>query len=96
MNVRFFRLSYLLWLVVPLAAYLVVTTYGWPHLRWSYVWRDDGQGYEPFAERFYIRCTYLDLTGLGPTQAFTLHHPANGHCPLIRFAKAEDGGATSE
>ncbi|MCH9807163.1 MAG: hypothetical protein K0U74_05465 [Alphaproteobacteria bacterium] len=91
MSVRFFRLSYLLWLVVPVGIYLVVAIYGWPHLRWSYSWRDDGQGYEPFAKRFYVRCTYL-----GPTQAFTLNHPENGHCPLIRFAKTQGGMATSE
>ncbi len=88
MRVRFLRLSYALWLIVPTAIYLATVIYGLPHLRWSYSWRDisdprlrqEGQGFDPFADRFYLRCTYL-----GPNGAFTVHHPTHGQCQLIRF-----------
>lgn len=88
-RVRFIRLSYLIWLLVPIALVAMILMLGTPHLRWSYAWRDDGQGFKPFADRFYLRCTYL-----GPTHHFTIHHPVRGHCPLIRFAKA--GSADSQ
>ncbi len=84
MRVRFLRLNYALWLIVPVTIYLVTATYGLPHLRWSYSWRDDGQGFDPFAERFYLRCKYLGLNG-----ASTVHHPTRGRCPLIRFFHAQ-------
>ena len=84
MRVRFLRLSYALWLIVPATIYVVTTIYGLPHLRWSYSWRDDGQGFDPFAERFYLRCTYL-----GPNGTLTVHHPTHGRCPLIRFFRAQ-------
>ena len=82
MTVRFLRVSYALWLIVPVLLVGLYLAFGTPHLRWTYTWRDDGQGYEPFAERFYLRCTYL-----GPEGHFTLTHPPRGHCPLFRFAK---------
>lgn len=75
---RFFR-----WLVVPVfcvAAYLVL---GLPHVRSSYTWRDDGQGYDPMAPRFYTRCSFV-----GPYGRFTIYHPRNGECAWIIFRKS--------
>ncbi len=82
MTVRFLRPSYAAWLIVPIILFGIYVTVGTPHVRWSYSWRDDGQGFDPFAKRFYLRCTYL-----GPEGHFTLNHPPRGDCPLLRFAK---------
>ncbi len=79
--VRFLRVSYFIWILILLGLWLFTVTAGLPHFRWSYDWRDDGQGYDPHAERHYTRCTYL-----GPYGQFTLH-PMNGHCAFIRFQK---------
>ncbi len=75
-------LRYFVWIIFPLAAYLAYLTFGLPHFRWSYTWLDQGQGYDPFADRYYTRCTYL-----GPYGEFTLHHPDNGECRWITFMK---------
>ncbi len=81
-TVWFFRPSYLVWIAVPLLVFGAYQIYGLPHLRWIYTWRDDGQGYKPFADRYYLRCTYL-----GFTQSFEVEPPEGGRCPIIRFAK---------
>lgn len=81
MSVRFLRLSYFLWVLVPAGLWLVYTSYGLPHIIWSYSWLDEGQGYDPFATRYYTRCTYA-----GPYGNRTIL-PSNGQCPLIRFEK---------
>lgn len=82
MKPRFFRFSYLVWLIVPLALYGGYSAYGLPHLRWSYSWVDEGQGYAPFGERHYTRCMYL-----GPYGAIATR-PTDGRCALARFFKA--------
>lgn len=75
-NLRFF-----IWVLVPFAAYLALQVFGSPFLRWSTTWRDDGQGFDPAAPRFYLSCTYLGFTG-----SFAAN-PHDGQCPLIRFEK---------
>lgn len=75
---RFFR-----WTLVPVALFAAYLTLGLPHMRWSYDWRDDGQGYEPMAARFFTRCTFA-----GPYGQFTFHKPPNGECAWIIFRKS--------
>ncbi|MGX1499820.1 hypothetical protein ACSSV1_004880 [Labrenzia sp. MBR-25] len=74
------RLSYLFWLVLIGIAVLAYQLIGPPYLLWSYTWRNDGQGYDPFATRHYLRCTYL-----GPAGSFTILNPKHGECPRFRF-----------
>lgn len=81
MHVRFLRLHYFLWVLVPVGLWFVYITYGLPHMLWSYSWRDDGQGHDPMAERYYTRCTYV-----GPYGNQTIL-PRNGKCPFLRFEK---------
>lgn len=77
---RFFR-----WIIIPALLFAGYLMFGLPHLRWSYSWRDDGQGHDPLASRFYTRCAYI-----GPYGQFTIHHPANGECAWIVFRKSSD------
>ena len=42
------RPAYFIWIVVPVTLYLAFLAFGLPHFAWSYSWRDDGQGYDPF------------------------------------------------
>ena len=70
-----------IWVLVPLGLWLAYSLYGLPHLRFSYSWRDDGQGYDPFAKRYYTRCTYI-----GPYGEDTIL-PLRGHCPIFRLIK---------
>ncbi len=57
--VRLIRPSFFIWIILPAALYLTYRAIGLPHVIFSYDWRDDGQGYSPFAERYYTRCTYV-------------------------------------
>ncbi len=81
MSVRFLRPSYFIWIFIPAGLWLAYITYGMPHMIWSYSWRDDGQGFDPFAARYYTRCTYV-----GPYGNQTVF-PQNGHCPFLHFEK---------
>ncbi|PCJ75186.1 MAG: hypothetical protein COA53_07710 [Rhodobacteraceae bacterium] len=81
MKPRFFRLSFLYWILVPIALYGVFVAFGLPHSIWSYEFVDNGSPYDPFLERYYTSCTYW-----GPYGAFTI--PANqGSCQLVAFFK---------
>lgn len=83
MKPRFFKLSYLVWVVVPAALWFTYQVAGLPHAIWSYSWIDEGQGYDPFAHRTYTRCSFV-----GPYGQFDL--PAqNGRCGWVRFFKEE-------
>ena len=84
MTVRFLRLSYFIWLIVPVTILLLYLIFGMPHMIWSYSWIDEGQGYDPFATRHYTRCTYV-----GPYGNFT-EHPNNGKCGWVRFRKQRE------
>ncbi|MEM8497847.1 MAG: hypothetical protein AAF542_07465 [Pseudomonadota bacterium] len=79
------RPSYFIWTLVPMALWLAYTTYGLPHMKWSYSWRDTGQGYDISATRYYTRCTYI-----GPYGEFTII-PLDGRCDFVLFRKKETG-----
>lgn len=75
------RASFFVWVVVPALLYGAYHTYGLPHVIWSYSWRDDGQGYSPFAYRYYLDCTYA-----GPYGVFT-EGAQHGKCGWVQFRK---------
>lgn len=80
MTPRFFRLSYLMWIVVPVVLYAAYATWGLPHFIWSY----DFQGsFSDWSQRHYTRCTFI-----GPYGAFTTY-PTDGRCPWLLFAKEQ-------
>ncbi len=79
-------LRFLVWLIVPVAAVGCYQMFGLPHFIWSYAWTNNGT-YDPFARRFYTRCTFIGAYG-----AFTIHHPANGKCGWVIFRKADSAG----
>lgn len=85
MKPRIFRLSYLIWIVFPLAIYGAYTAYGLPHMIWNYSWIDEGQGMDPFADRYYTDCTFI-----GPYGVFS-RNASNGRCGFVAFFK--NGGA---
>ena len=79
------------WIFIPVGVYLAYQTMkfsaGLPHFIWSYSWVDEGQGYDPWAERYYTRCTFI-----GPYGSFTTT-PNIGKCGWIIFRKNHlDGG----
>lgn len=77
---------FFIWIIVPVFAGLTVLTAGLPHFIWSYSYRQVGPGStsNPFAGRWYTRCTYW-----GPHGGFNTY-PANGKCRLIIF-RTEQG-----
>lgn len=75
------RPAYFLWLIVPVAVWLLIGVFGLPHVIWSYDWNGGGRGYGGMEGRHYTRCTYV-----GPHGAVT-EHPGNGRCGWVRFAK---------
>ena len=82
MKPRFLKLTYFVWLLVPLGLWSSININGSPHVLWSYSWRDEGQGYHPLAERWYTRCSYVGAHG-----TVTIY-PTNGECRFIRFAQS--------
>lgn len=78
------RPSYFIWVIVPIALYLVYMAWGSPHIAFNYTWRNDGQGYDPFAKRWYLSCEYIGATGSHQ------YHPQDGKCPWFRFYKHEE------
>jgi len=81
MKAQFLRPGYFVWIVIPLALYLTYLAIGLPHFIWSYDWRDNGR-YDPFAYRFYTRCTFI-----GPYGEFTKRFPNGGQCAWFKFYK---------
>ncbi|MGJ8629109.1 MAG: hypothetical protein ACSHXB_19280 [Sulfitobacter sp.] len=77
------RLSYFFWIVVPVALYIVYATFGLPHAIWSYEFRNNGNPYDPFLERFYTSCTFWGPTGMHTIPA------SNGRCGYVAFFKQE-------
>ena len=73
MTPRFLRARYFIWIIAPLAVWMIYLIFGAPHFIWDYAWRDNGT-FDPYAKRHYTRCRYL-----GPYGSFTAH-PANGRC----------------
>lgn len=76
--------KFLLWITVPVAMWAAVEFNGLPHFRWKYSWVDQGQGYDPYAYRYYTDCTFW-----GPYGTFTIH-PADGKCAWFRLYLVED------
>lgn len=69
------------WIVLPVAGYIAYATWGAPHFAWSYRFEDNGDPYNPLAERHYLDCTFI-----GPYGGFTV--PAeSGRCSWIKFFK---------
>lgn len=66
------------WLLVPLALWGSVTFWGTPHLVISYSFLDNGDRYNPVAERHYVSCTYLSWSGQRSV------HALDGKCPWLR------------
>ena len=78
-------LALFLWLAVPVAGYAVYQTYGTPHMIWSYRFIDNGDRFNPYADRTYTSCTYFGWRWA------TVTKPAKaGRCPWVRFFKASD------
>lgn len=69
------------WLALPLAAYAAYVAYGLPHMIWSYDFHDNGDRYNPLAQRIYIDCTFW-----GPYGRFTIPADA-GRCGWVEFFK---------
>lgn len=88
MKIRFLRASYFIWVIILVAVGLIYQTYGLPHMIWSYDFRNNGQGYDPFADRYYTRCTYI-----GPYGSFTDRFPQNGSCDWFQLHKSSGGGS---
>ena len=88
MKIRFLRASYFIWLIVPIAIIVGCQQVGLPYFRWSYEWRNGGQGYDPYTTRHYTRCTYI---GIGFEGNFTENDPLNGKCSWFRFSKMHMG-----
>jgi hypothetical protein len=81
MKLRFWRASYLVWLVVPPLAYGIFVLYGLPHVIWSYSFHGGEQG---FGSRYYTRCTFI-----GPYGEFTVA-ASGGSCGWVNFFKRKD------
>ena len=81
MRVPFLRLSFLLWIIVPLIGYGTYLVVGDPYFIWSYDWRDNGT-YDPAAHRHYTRCTYVGWHGT------ITEYPTDGRCGWLRFGKS--------
>lgn len=77
--------SLFLWVLVPLGLWLIVLQWGTPHIALTYSFHDNGDRWNPLAERIYIDCTYVGWNGARQVQAI------NGGCPWFRFFKAYDG-----
>ncbi len=76
-------LSLFLWLIGAAALYGIYVTYGLPHGIWSYRFLDNGDQYNPLAERHYTSCTFV-----GPYGAFTVD-AENGRCGWVRMFKEQ-------
>lgn len=78
-RVPLIRPSFFVWVVIPLAMWLVYATFGLPHIRWSYEFH--AKSYDPAAERYYTRCTFIGIYG-----SFTIT-PTNGTCDWFIMRK---------
>ena len=63
--------SLFLWVIGAAAIYAIYATQGLPHMIWSYQFHDNGDRYNPLADRYYTSCTFI-----GPYGVFTI--PAKG------------------
>lgn len=74
-------LSLSFWLLVPLALWAGLAIWGTPHLVTDYRFLDNGDRFNPRAERVYIFCSYLGWTSAREV------HAIDGRCPWVRFLK---------
>lgn len=77
-------LSLFLWVLGAGALYYTYATKGLPHMIWSYAFWDNGDQYNPFAERHYTTCTFY-----GPYGMFTVD-AQNGYCGWVQLFKESD------
>ena len=83
---RFLRLSFFVWIVVPIGLWLTVALVGSPHVIFSYDWSAPRHAsYGDFAARHYTRCTYVGPYG------FITEYPRHGRCDWLRFSKTPGG-----
>ena len=76
-------LAIFLWALVPLGLWIAVMVWGTPHIALAYRFLDNGDRWNPRAERYYVDCTYYGLAGTFTVDA------EHGSCPWIRFFHAE-------
>ncbi len=57
-----------------------------PHVLWKYTFRDNGDQYNPLAERHYLTCTYY-----GPHGEITVHAEFGRCAWLKRFSSEPEG-----
>lgn len=73
------------WLIVPAAAFGAYALYGLPHLIFSYRFEDNGDPFNPLADRHYLDCTFV-----GPYGSFAVPAEA-GRCGWVKFFKDSSG-----
>ena len=71
-----------LWVLVPLGLWLAVTLWGTPHMLTTYRFHDNGDRWNPRAQRVHIDCTYWGYVGRITVPA------EQGRCSWVRFFKA--------
>lgn len=78
------RPAFFIWIIAPIALYLVYAAWGLPHIAFNYKFRNDGQGQDPFVNRWYLSCTYEGSYGT------FIYRPTDGKCPWFRFYKKQE------
>lgn len=78
---RLIRGVYFIWIIVPFILLDIYHAYGLPHMIWRYSFLDNGDHYNPFADRHYTSCTFI-----GPYGEFT-RNAHQGKCGWFAFFK---------
>lgn len=76
-------LSLFLWLIGAGFIYSIYASQGLPHMIWSYEFLDNGDEYNPLAERYFTSCTFVGLYG-----SFTVA-ASDGDCGFVRFFREQ-------
>lgn len=76
--------SLFVWILVPAAIWAVFVIWGSPHIALSWRFLDNGDRWNPRAQRDYIDCTYYGALGAITKSA------EQGTCPWIRSIRAGD------
>lgn len=71
-----------LWVLVPISLTTIILLWGTPHVVGTYRFHDNGDRYNPRADRRYIDCTYYGRVGVITVPAI------DAQCPWVRFFKA--------
>ena len=72
-------LPFFAWVLVIAFTYQAYAAQGLPHFLWSYSFLDNGDRFNPYAERYYTSCTYI-----GPYGEFTVL-AIGGKCEWVRL-----------